>query len=297
MPDPVATPKPGETPPIVRDAHGHEVSLQQSKLAETETPPAPAPKVEAPKPATTTQAAPAPTTPTEPKRARVGVDDAIPEDADLIELPRRALDSRLARHTKAQLKDRFGTSDLDEIKTKLDRLGELEKAEEERKRAAMSEQERVTADLERERQLRVDAERRVQRMQEEKVINKTNSRLGQLAVKHVRSKYSDYALGKLAAHLRNEYTDAELIRLKDSTLDEWFANLGKENPELARKPTEAAAPVPPKKVPLTNGGRPRKPESSPSSGTSQARSFAPSAEAPMSSQEAKAEAAKQGYRW
>jgi hypothetical protein len=235
----------------------------------------------------------------EPKRVRVGAEEVIPEDADLIELPRRALEGRLQRHTKSELKARFGTADFDEIKSKLDRLGELEKLEEDRKRAAMTEQERITADLERERQLRVDAERRVARMQEDQVVSKMDNRLSTIGVKHLRSKYVDIALVRLASHLRNEYTDAELAQLKDSTINEWFENFAKENPELARKPATAAPEAKPevKKVPLTNGGRPTKPAQSPQSGTSQARSFAPSAESAMSPAEARAEAAKQGYRW
>src|SRR5580700_2962800 len=88
------------------------------------TPKPPVPTTQTPATPIIQQGAPqTPVTPTtEPKRHRLGVEDDIPDDADLLELPRRALDSRLARHTKSQLQQRFGTSDFDEIKGKLDRL-------------------------------------------------------------------------------------------------------------------------------------------------------------------------------
>jgi hypothetical protein len=285
--------KPGETPPIVRNALGHEVVMQQPKPGgEVAQPPIPAPKPE-------TQVAPVvpPVVQTEPKRVRLGAEEAIPDDVDLIEMPRRALDSRLARHTKAELKTRFGTSDVEEIKTKLDRLATLEAAEEERKRAQMSEQDRITADLTKERELRVDAERREMTLREDLVIGKEEERIVSIGVKHIRTKYVKFALADLATHLRNEYTDAELKNLKNSVIDEWFVKYAENNPELTRKPAAAPPPAPVRRVPLSNGARPVKPANAPASGASQAKSFAPSADNAMSTQEAKAEAGKLGYRW
>src|SRR5260370_36360512 len=50
-----------------------------------------------------------------PKAKQIGEEDDIPEDADLLQLSKKALNARLLRHTKKELRERFGTDDLDDV--------------------------------------------------------------------------------------------------------------------------------------------------------------------------------------
>jgi hypothetical protein len=224
---------------------------------------------------------------------QLGTDDEIPEDADLLQLSRPALKSRLTRHTKSELRERFGTDDFDDIKKKLDRAAELEAAETERSRAAMTERERLEADLKKETQRANDAERRYLKSVEDRVVDKEEQRIIKLAEEYIDPDYVDVLLPKLAKHLKENFSDDELKKLKNKDISTWFQQHIEKNPKLAKdfKPEKKIV-----KQPLNNGAR-TEGKSGKESGTSQQRSFSPNAPNAMSPQEAKKEAAKQGYNW
>lgn len=69
------------------------------------------------------------------------------------------LADRLARAERASLKKHFGSDDPAALKARLDRAEELEKAEKERARLALSEQQRLQQDLDTERAKATDAQR------------------------------------------------------------------------------------------------------------------------------------------
>jgi hypothetical protein len=68
-------------------------------------------------------------------------------DDGLLHLSQEQLGERLARANRSQLKKLFGTDDVEQITGRWKQLDELTKAEEERKRAQMTEIERYKADL------------------------------------------------------------------------------------------------------------------------------------------------------
>jgi len=78
-----------------------------------------------------------------------------------------ALNKRLAQATRSELRKEFGTDDLAVIKARMARADELEKQEEERKKAAMTEADRLRAEkLEAEQKAtRAEAERDQERLQ------------------------------------------------------------------------------------------------------------------------------------
>jgi hypothetical protein len=229
-------------------------------------------------------------------------DDEIPDDADLVNLSPRALKSRISRATKKELKDRFGTDDPEEIQAKLAKWAELEKGEEERKRAALSEKERLEADLAAANKRAETAERQARVAAEERVVDRMDQQVGKILGKHLdlddEDTY-DIISRKLAKHLAAEYTTEELKALYDSgqmekKLGKWAEEYAKSHPKYAR-----AAHAAPEKKPLTNTGDSRE---SPvpvtkSGGENGGRNFSPSAPNAMSPREARAEAAKQGFKW
>jgi hypothetical protein len=240
------------------------------------------------------------------KHVRIDVEDEIPDNASLLEMSSKTLQKRLQRHTAKELKDRFGTSDVGEIKKKLDRLEELEKGEAERQRASMSEKEKLEADLKKERQLRADAEHNARRVHENHVVEKEETRITRLAEKHNIDTDPDtleIVFKRLAKHLKSEYSEEQLKKLSDKDLDAWFTEYGTKHPRHlkdapAAGETKGKAEAKPeiKKVPLDNGVKGSKPD--PAKGpTANQVNFSPKGANAMSRGEARDAAKKEGYSW
>lgn len=73
---------------------------------------------------------------------------ATPPDEETLTIPKGAFAERLARHHRTQLRETFGTEDATELKSRLERLAAYEAAEEERRKAQMTEIERAKAEAE-----------------------------------------------------------------------------------------------------------------------------------------------------
>lgn len=239
-----------------------------------------------------------------------GDSDEIPEEAELFELSASALKKRLSRHTAKELKAAFGTSDLGDIKKRLDKAALLEKADEERARAEMTEKQKLEADLKASRQREADANRRALRVQEDRIVEKEENRITKIAEKYVDTDPDvvEVIFKRLGKFLRSEFTDEQLKKLPDAKIEKWFKEYATEHPKHAREhkggdDTAAAAsgasdkPAP-KKVPLNNGAQTGdRPGKGDVSGTAQTTNFSPSKGTPMTPQQARAAAAKEGYRW
>src|ERR1700722_11608435 len=119
------------------------------------------------------------------KRVQISTDDDIPEDAELLELSKTALNSRLKRATAKELRERFGTDDTAEIKKKLDRLTALEADEDKRKREAMSERERLEADLTAARAEKDELSRQLRIERNERVVHQEDQRIAKIANKYI----------------------------------------------------------------------------------------------------------------
>lgn len=232
-------------------------------------------------------------------RVRLGKDDdEIPEDAELLELSKTALEKRLARHSRAELKAHFGTDNASEIKKKLDRLAKFEQDEEERKRAEMSEREKMQSDLANEQRLRQDAERRALRVHTERIVEKEEVKITRLAEKHFDPDYVEDMLPRLARYLSKEFTEDQLEALSkdkakyDRTIEKWCKEQVEKKPKLGKE-----APVVKEK--LDNGADDDNSRRAAGNNADMrdGKVFAPGRPNSMTSQQAKAEAAKQGYKW
>lgn len=235
-----------------------------------------------------------------PKRARLSPDGEIPDDADLLELSRSALDKRLARHSRKELQEHFGTSDVGEIKKKLDRLGELEKAEEERAKAAMTEIERTKAEMAAEQSKRQELERKVAVMQEKKVVKREEGKITQIVGKHadIADKGDrDYVFKQLARHLRKDFTEEQLQALSkdpakyEKTINRWAKEFVARKPKFAKEP-------PVKTEKLSNGvTETDPPKADNKADMNDGKSFAPGRPNSMTREQAKAAAKKLGISW
>jgi hypothetical protein len=217
-------------------------------------------------------------------------EEEIPETAELLELSAKALNSRLARHTKKQLRENFGTDDIVEIKAKISRLQELEDKEEERRRADLSEKEKLEEDLKKERGRAETAERKHQEAIEQRMVDQEDSRIKDIAGEYIKAKHYKHVSRDLAEFLLGEYSEKELANVKDTTIRKWFKDYLEENPEFA-KADAAAAPV--AKVPLDNGANVKRPDSAPTSGQASSKTARPG----QPNSYTKQELASQGWRW
>lgn len=111
-----------------------------------------------------------------------GGGEAAPQSAEKekeeIRLTTKQLNERLARASRSQLKDLFGTDDVEAIRAQHARLKELQDQEEKRKREAMSEQQRLAADLEAERKAKLEAEERLAELKLQSHISEVCAGLG-----------------------------------------------------------------------------------------------------------------------
>lgn len=230
-----------------------------------------------------------------PRRATLkGDDDDIPDDADLLELSQTALRKRLDRHTKKELKERFGTDNFDQIKAKLARAEELEKAEEDRKRASMDAEARLKDDLAKANARATAAERREAVAREARVVDQQDGRLKDIATKYIRAKNWRHVSRDLADHLSTAYSDKELRALPDKAIEKWFKEYVSENPEFA-KGEEAAAKD--KRVPATNGADDGSRQAPARGADAAGKTFKPGQANSMTRQEARDAARKEGYSW
>jgi hypothetical protein len=217
-------------------------------------------------------------------------DEDIPDDDALLQLSPKALKQRLQRHTSRELKERFGTSDVDGIKKKLERLEALEKKEEEARRAALAKEERMAEDLAKEKARADQAEARWRTERETTVVQTEDTRLKDLAGDFIKTKYWKHVARDLADHLRENYTKDQLKKLTDASLKKWFGDYVKENPEYGKE-----APKVEKK--LDNGARDEQRPSAKGGPNMADRTFKPGQPNSMTTAEAKAEMRKMGINY
>lgn len=186
----------------------------------------------------------------EPKSVVVKEDDEIPEDAELITLPRKALAKRLDSHSKSELKKRFGTSDFAEIEAKLAKVTEYEAREEEARRAALSAEEKLKEDAASAQRERDEWKSKYESAQAEREFVEESGRIGKIAGKSIDEGMVRFALSEFAAHVRG--LDAKEIEAleQDEAVVEWFTAYAKKNPRFAREDPKPTVEV---RKPITNG--------------------------------------------
>lgn len=221
-----------------------------------------------------------------PKRARLADEgDDIPADAELLEMSQKALKSRLDRHSKKSLRDRFGTDDPDAIQAKLDKLDAMEKAEESKRLAEMTENDRLKEQLATEQKARAAAEQRYSDMRERQVLEQEDRRVLGIAEKFIKPKFIKRWIPDLAAHIAG--LDEEDLRNPEQVIESWCRAQAEENPEISvasPPPAPPAPPVPPPRVPITTGPEATKPTVTPS-GAALSKTAAPNQPNSMSDSE------------
>lgn len=212
---------------------------------------------------------PTTTPPAEPKRVRLTADgDDIPEDAELIEMTRGALASRLARASNKDLLKRFGTNDADKITADLKELEALKAEKEAARIEKLSEidkaNERVTT-AERERDTAQAQAREAHTM---RTYDRDERRLTRAAEKVVDPDYVDAELVRFAKHLRQTYDSKTLRKMtpvqESQILNEFLTERVKLKPKIGKdyetqKAEEIRAQLKAdlkagRKAPVTNGG-------------------------------------------
>lgn len=199
-----------------------------------------------------------------------GDDDDIPDNADLIEMSPKSLKSRLERSNKKQLRDRFGTDDMESIKAKLDKFAEYEAKQEEQRLAQLSEGERMKEELNVEKTARLAAETRVKELQESRILESEDRRVMNIAAKYLDPDYIDTNIPVLARHL--DGLSEEDLKNPEKAIEDFFKDLVTKKPKLAKeyeaekKAVEEQKSAAPVKMPLNNGPNVAKPPNTASSG-------------------------------
>ena len=208
-------------------------------------------------------------------------------------IPPERISERVTREKQKWELDEYGTNDAAAIakiradrKANETRLQELSAAEEERRRAAMSEKEKLEADLAREREEKTALRTQLQEFQENTIIQQQSTEIQRLAVGFIDNdpEVLDFVLSKFAAHVKAQPAD-QLKRFTPRKIERWFAEYAEKHPKYAKpkdqpetvadKPPAAIAPEakpPVRRVPITTStvakaGAPKPPPKPPEAGS------------------------------
>jgi hypothetical protein len=184
-------------------------------------------------------AAPAARVPT--RKLLADTDDDIPADADLLELSRAGLKSRLDRYSKKQLKEMFGTDNADEIKAAIAERDSLKQAAEAKRLADLSETDRLREQTAQAVKRAETAESRATQLEEDYAVAGEERRISKILRKHMDPDYVPYERKLLASYLANA-TDDEL-KEADALVEKWVKDRVVAKPIVARKSAAAPAPV------------------------------------------------------
>jgi len=220
-----------------------------------------------------------------PTRKLIGDADDIPNDADLIELPPTALKGRLDRYAKKQLRERFGTDNVDQIRADLDELRVMRAEREERRLADLTETQRLTEQLAAAERRAVEAETRAEQVQTERVVAEQDHHVVAIVAQHINPRYMKHELKNLAEYISG-LSDAELAD-PDAVVQAWCQRAVAEDGALAIPSTGGSAiggagpvvaPTPAVPIPgqpLTNGANIQRPQNVNPAGIAAPKTFAP----------------------
>ena len=187
-----------------------------------------------------------------PEPKQIEADDEIPEDSELISMSKQALTKRLDRHTKKELRERFGTDDYAQIKKDLDELKTLRDEKEQKRRAELSENEKLKEDLAKEKKAREEAERKAQQTVDAQVFAEYDATAKEVFGDKIAPKHVKRAMRELKEHilgLEEGETPTDPKKAK-KVFEKWTKEWLEENPEFAKPVDE------PKKIALTTGSNP-----------------------------------------
>lgn len=188
----------------------------------------------------------------EPKTITVGDDEYIVDPRGMVQIPMAAFKKRLNRYNKTQLKEAFGTDDVEDLKSRLAEHGELKAQSEKQRIATLKKEEQLAEELAKERKLREEMEHRANQLAEDREYREADQEIRQLAESYVKpGKFVKLAMVEFAEYVR-ELDDDEAEKLKPRDVRAWFEKYAKENPDLA-KPDKAGEKKPEVKKPISHG--------------------------------------------
>lgn len=181
-------------------------------------------------------------------------DDEDPEEKELYRLSGKALQGRLGRYNKKQLKDHFGTSNVDEIKAQLAEHKELKAKQEEARREKLDSEAKLKEDVEKERKRAETAETRAREVEDAHVVDKQQTRIEKSATAHIDEDLVDDAVERFRKHILS-LSPKQVKKFTSEDVGAWFEKLAKDKPKFAKGGAPVADPeADKKKQPITNGG-------------------------------------------
>ena len=226
-------------------------------------------------------------------------EEDIPTGAELVELTPRALNSRLARYSKKQLRAEFGTDDVTKIKADLKELADLRADKETARQAKLSAEEKLKEEKTALEARTAAAELKAEMVQDERTIERVGNRVDAVARKFLDPDYIEDQYKPLAKFLKRTYTKTELKTLSDDKLEEYFKDLVARKPKFGKDYDAAAsAEKPMKVVGATNGtGGGEQPGAGKGGKAGEAKTYKPGLPNSMTPQEARAAARAEGITW
>lgn len=187
----------------------------------------------------------------EPKQ--IGEDDEIPEDSELLSMSKAALTKRLDRHTKKELRARFGTDDYSKIEADLKELEGFRAKKEEDRKASLTREQKLQEEKEAEKKRADELEKELERERNQQSFAEYDATAKEVFADKIAPKHMKRAFRELKEHILSlddaeEPKDAKKAK---KLFEKWTKDWLEENPEFAK-----AAPEEPKKIPLTTGTNP-----------------------------------------
>lgn len=183
----------------------------------------------------------------------ISEDDELPEDSELVSMSKQALTKRLDRHTKKELRERFGTDDYTKIKADLDELAGFRAKKEEDRKSALTKEQKLQEERDAEKKRADDAEAKLQKERDTQVFAEYDTTAKEVFADKVAPKHVKRAMRELKEHILS-LDDAEAPtepKKAKKVFEKWMKDWLEENPEFAKPAAEE-----PKKIPLNTGSNP-----------------------------------------
>lgn len=192
-------------------------------------------------------------TPTKKEPKQIGEDDELPEDSELVSMSKQALTKRLDRHTKKELRERFGTDDYAKIKADLDELAGFRAKREEERKASLTKEQKLQEERDAEKRRADEAEAKLARERDSQVFAEYDATAKEVFTDKVAPKHVKRAMRELKEHILS-LDDAEAPtepKKAKKVFEKWMKDWLEENPEFAKPAAEE-----PKKIKLSTGADP-----------------------------------------
>jgi len=273
------------------------------------TPAAPeaVPQQASPAPVAAPAAAQAPVA-AQPERRRLSADtDEIPNDAEVLELSPSAFKKRLERANRSQLKQAFGTDNVEDILAWKQQAEQYKAEREAAELAAMTEAERFKVQFEKAQSESQHWRSQYETLQESYAVRDQDRQVTNVVNKYVHPKLQNAVIVEFATHIQS--MDESEIGDSMEYAEAWFKNYVEQNPEFGVPGARPAAADPanpfmpqqqqppqmqPRQVPITNGAQGGRPAVAP---VATEKTLAPGQPNSMTPSEAKAWMRANGYNF